>query len=47
VIADGTMDSGRYCFDCHRTVAHGERGISISPYREEWVYSDQNLEGQK
>jgi len=23
----------RYCFDCHRNVAHGERGISILPYR--------------
>jgi cytochrome c nitrite reductase small subunit len=22
---------GRYCFDCHRTVSHGERGISILP----------------
>lgn len=33
-IADGEMDSERYCFDCHRSVAHGERGISISPYQE-------------
>jgi cytochrome c nitrite reductase small subunit len=24
-------DSGRYCFDCHRNVAHGERGITIQP----------------
>ena len=23
----------RYCFDCHRSVAHGERGISILPYQ--------------
>lgn len=23
----------RYCFDCHRDAAHGERGISILPYR--------------
>jgi len=33
-IADGKMDSGRYCFDCHRTVAHGELGISLLPYQE-------------
>jgi cytochrome c nitrite reductase small subunit len=29
------MDFGRYCFDCHRTVAHGERGISLLPYQHE------------
>lgn len=23
----------RYCFECHRTVAHGERGFSILPYQ--------------
>lgn len=23
----------RYCFECHRSVAHGERGISILPYK--------------
>lgn len=33
-IADGRMDTDRNCFDCHRTVAHGERGISLSPYKE-------------
>jgi cytochrome c nitrite reductase small subunit len=32
-IADGQMDAGRYCFECHRSVAHGERGISILPYQ--------------
>lgn len=26
-------ESGRYCFECHRSVAHGERGISILPYQ--------------
>lgn len=26
-------DSQRYCFDCHRSQAHGERGISILPYQ--------------
>ena len=33
-IADGQMDAGRYCFECHRDVAHGERGVSILPYRD-------------
>lgn len=23
----------RYCYDCHRGVAHGQRGISILPYQ--------------
>jgi cytochrome c nitrite reductase small subunit len=27
------MAGERYCFDCHRSSAHGERGISILPYR--------------
>lgn len=34
-IADGQMDSERYCFECHRAVAHGERGISVLPYRDQ------------
>jgi cytochrome c nitrite reductase small subunit len=33
-VADGQMDSGRFCFDCHRSVAHGERGISLLPYQD-------------
>jgi len=33
-IGDGQMDAGRYCFGCHRSVAHGERGISILPYQD-------------
>ncbi len=33
-VADGQMDAGRYCFSCHRSVAHGERGISILPYQD-------------
>jgi cytochrome c nitrite reductase small subunit len=23
----------RHCYDCHRTAAHGQRGLSILPYR--------------
>jgi cytochrome c nitrite reductase small subunit len=30
VPAHGDMD--RYCFQCHRHVAHGERGVPIVPY---------------
>jgi cytochrome c nitrite reductase small subunit len=30
----GEMDSDRYCFECHRSTAHGERGVSILPYRQ-------------
>lgn len=37
-IADGQMDSDRYCFACHRSVAHGERGISILPYQDSTRY---------
>ncbi len=33
-IAEGQMDAERYCFDCHRDVAHGERGISVLPYQD-------------
>jgi cytochrome c nitrite reductase small subunit len=29
----GGMDFDRYCFECHRNVAHGDRGISILPYQ--------------
>lgn len=27
------MAGERFCFDCHRSSAHGERGISILPYK--------------
>lgn len=30
---EGMADSDRYCFDCHRSVAHGERGISTFPFQ--------------
>lgn len=33
-VADGQMDAGRYCVDCHRSVAHGQRGVSILPYQD-------------
>ena len=31
---ESTMEFDRFCFDCHRSVAHGERGISILPYQD-------------
>lgn len=30
---DNTMEFDRYCFECHRSIAHGERGVSILPYQ--------------
>lgn len=38
-VADGQMDAGRYCFECHRSVAHGERGVSILPYQHVEEYT--------
>ena len=37
-VADGKMDAGRYCFECHRDVAHGPRGVSILPYQDKGLY---------
>jgi cytochrome c nitrite reductase small subunit len=34
-ILDSPMPLDRYCFDCHRTTAHGERGISLLPYQDQ------------
>jgi cytochrome c nitrite reductase small subunit len=30
---DNPQPLDRRCFDCHRSVAHGERGLSILPYQ--------------
>jgi cytochrome c nitrite reductase small subunit len=38
MIAGGQKDAGRYCFECHRSAAHGERGISILPYQDTGMY---------
>jgi cytochrome c nitrite reductase small subunit len=35
----GPMDFDRYCFECHRNVAHGDRGISILPYQHQEEYN--------
>ncbi|MBI5082123.1 MAG: cytochrome c nitrite reductase small subunit [Chloroflexi bacterium] len=37
-IADGEINSGRYCFDCHRSVAHGDRGVSTLPFQDKNPY---------
>ncbi len=29
----------RNCWDCHRSVAHGERGLTLSPYQDSEVYN--------
>jgi cytochrome c nitrite reductase small subunit len=33
-IMDDPMPLDRNCFECHRSVAHGERGISLLPYQD-------------
>jgi cytochrome c nitrite reductase small subunit len=37
-IMDFPMPMDRYCFECHRNVPHGERGISILPYQHQEDY---------
>ncbi|MEW6716576.1 MAG: cytochrome c nitrite reductase small subunit [Chloroflexota bacterium] len=33
IILGGLMPFDTYCWDCHRSTAHGERGISLLPYQ--------------
>jgi cytochrome c nitrite reductase small subunit len=35
VLVSSVEESGgeRYCFECHRSAAHGDRGLSILPYK--------------
>lgn len=46
-IGDGVMDpektGDRYCYECHRTVAHGPRGITILPYQDKGLYKFRDL----
>jgi cytochrome c nitrite reductase small subunit len=37
-IIGGAMPLDRNCWECHRQVAHGERGLSLSPYQDSEVY---------
>jgi len=34
----GAQPFDRNCWDCHRNVAHGPRGISITPYQDSTLY---------
>lgn len=34
----GPQPFDRYCWDCHRSVAHGDRGLSLYPYQDSEVY---------
>jgi len=37
-ILAGPQPFNRYCWDCHRSVAHGDRGLSLYPYQDSEVY---------
>ena len=37
-IVMGAQPFDRYCWDCHRTVSHGTRGLSIVPYQDAVLY---------
>jgi len=37
-ILAGSMAFDRNCFDCHREVSHGERGVSILPFQDQEKY---------
>jgi cytochrome c nitrite reductase small subunit len=37
-ILAGPQPFDRYCWNCHRMVAHGERGLSLYPYQDSEVY---------
>ncbi len=34
----GVQPLERYCWDCHRSVAHGPRGLSVVPYQDSDLY---------
>jgi cytochrome c nitrite reductase small subunit len=37
-ILAGAQPFERNCWDCHRSVAHGERGLTLNPYQDSEVY---------
>jgi cytochrome c nitrite reductase small subunit len=37
-IVAGPQPFDRNCWDCHRSVAHGEHGLSLYPYQDEEIY---------
>ena len=34
----GPQPFDRYCWDCHRSAAHGDRGLTLYPYQDSEVY---------
>ena len=37
-IMAGVQTFDRHCWDCHRSVAHGDRGISLIPFQDSSIY---------
>ena len=37
-ILSGPQAFDRNCWDCHRSVAHGARGMSVVPYQDAMIY---------
>jgi cytochrome c nitrite reductase small subunit len=37
-ITMGAQPFDRYCWDCHRSISHGERGASIVPHQDSVIY---------
>lgn len=37
-IVAGPQPFDRNCWDCHRSVAHGQRGMSIAPFQDSSLY---------
>ena len=37
-IVSGPQAFDRYCWSCHRSAAHGERGASLQPFQDTEVY---------
>jgi cytochrome c nitrite reductase small subunit len=37
-ILAGAQPFDRYCWDCHRSVAHGQRGLTSYPFQDSEVY---------
>ena len=35
----GAQEFDRKCWDCHRSVAHGQRGISLVPLPDNVIYN--------
>jgi cytochrome c nitrite reductase small subunit len=40
---DPEKTGDRYCYDCHRNVFHGARGITILPYQDKGLYKVRDL----